>query len=448
MDSEKTKDQTRLLTRRSFLGDAAAGAAFSLVPAEVLAGGGPPPSDRLNIAGIGVGNRGQAVLSECETENIVALCDVDPQYASETFETYPNAEIFTDYRRMFDRMGGDIDAVVIATPDHAHAAVTMAALDLKKHVYCEKPLAHTVAEVRRMREKARETNVTTQMGNQGHSGEGTRLIHEWINAGAIGPVREVHCWTPLHGSYYWPRHMEPKKASAAPDHLAWDLWCRPTPRKPYSPSYHPRHWRAWWHFGCGMLGDMGCHHMDAPYWALDLQAPSRVEASCSQTNAARAPDRSIVTYTFPARNERGPVKLRWYDGDIKPPRPAQLKAGRNLRKMGILFVGENGCLHSGHTGEDPVLIPMSRMEDFDLPPEHLPRVEKSHPQHWIECCKQGKQADSGFHYSGGLAEIVLLGTVAIRARKPIEWDAEAMKITNVPEANRFLRPNFRKGFSL
>ena len=431
------------LTRREFLGATAAATAFSILPEGVLGAGG----NRLNIAGIGVGNRGAKVLSACETENIVALCDVDHKYAAETFEKYPKARKYADYRRMFDQMEDDIDAVVIGTPDHTHAAMSMAAMERGMHVYCEKPLTHTVWEARQVMQKARETGVTTQMGNQGHSNGGTRLIKEWIAAGAIGDVREVHCWTPKHGSFYWPNEMKPKNGSA-PGHLKWDLWCRPLPRQDYSPSYHPRLWRAWWDFGSGMLGDMGCHHMDAPYWALDLQNPTRIEPITTRVTSERAPERSTVRYEFPATEDRGPVTLYWYDGDLKPPRPPEMEAGRSLRRTGILFVGEDGCLQSGHIGEDPVLLPVSRMADFDQPPKSIPRVKVSHPQHWIRCCKQGKKADSDFSYSAPLAEIVLLGTVAIRAGRAIEWDADNMKVTNVPEANKYLRPDYRKGVTL
>ena len=439
-DQSKVEDK---LTRRNFLGATAAAAAFSVVPAHVLGATG----GKLNIAGIGVGNRGGKVLSECETENLVALCDVDHKYAAETFKKYPKARQYADYRRMFDRMEGEIDAVVIGTPDHNHASISMAAMERGFHVYCEKPLTHTVWEARRVMQKARQTGVTTQMGNQGHSNGGTRLIKEWIGAGAIGEVREVHCWTPKHGSYYWPDEKKPKKASL-PEHVKWDLWCRPLPRQDYSPSYHPRLWRAWWDFGSGMLGDMGCHHMDAPYWALDLKNPTRIEPISTKVTAKRAPERSVVKYEFPETEDRGPVTLYWYDGDLKPPRPPEMEAGRSLRRTGIVFVGEDGCLQSGHIGEDPVLLPVSRMADFQKPPQTIPRVKVSHPQHWIECCKEGRKADSDFSYSAPLTEIVLLGTVAIRAGRAIEWDAERMKVTNLSDANKYLRPDYREGVSL
>ena len=443
------------ISRRRFLAGSGAAAAFSIVPAHAL--GGPrrlAPSDKLNIAGIGVGGMGASNLRQVESENIVALCDVDHAYAARTFKRYPKAKTYKDYRRMLDRHK-DIDAVVVATPDHTHAVITLAAIQAGKHAYTQKPLTHDVYEARRLAQAAKEAKVATQMGIQGHSGEGCRLICEWIWAGAIGEVREVDAWCSL--SYYpwghagwstrWPR--KPKDTPPVPSSLDWDLWLGPAPKRAYHPAYHPAVWRAWWDFGNGMMGDRGAHTLDPVFWALKLGQPTSVEATSMGLNPDTHPLSSIVTYQFPARGELPAVKLTWYDG-LRPPRPAELEDGRVMgdREGGVIFKGTKGKLMCGTYGNAVRLIPESRMKEVGRPKKTLPRVRGSHEQDWVRACKSGQPAGADFSFSGPLTEICVLGNVAKRVDARIEWDAANMKVTNLPKANAYVRTEYRKGWTL
>ena len=443
------------INRRRFLAGTAMTAAATIVPRHVLGGAGNiAPSEKLNIAGIGVGGMGKSNMMQLESENIVALCDVDHEYAAETFKRYPKAKVYTDFRKMLDKQS-DIDAVMIATPDHTHAVIAAEAMRRKKHVYCQKPLTHDVYESRMLAKMAKETGVTTQMGIQGHSMEGGRLICEWIWDGAIGKVTEVDAWCSL--SYYpfghewwsskWSRR--PKETPPVPATLDWDLWLGPAPERPYHPAYHPGVWRCWWDFGCGMMGDRGAHTLDPVFWALKLGHPTSVEATSLDLNPDTHPVASIVTYQFPARGDLPPVKLTWYDG-LRPPRPAELEDGRQMGNVegGSLFKGSEGKLVAGVYGEDPRLIPESRMKAYKTPEKTIPRVEGSHEQDWIRACKSGGRAGADFEYSGLLTEVCLLGNVARRVDARIEWDAENMKVTNLPEANKYIRTQYREGWSL
>ena len=350
------------INRRGFLAGSAA-VAVTVVPRHVLGGvGNTPPSEKLNIAGIGVGGMGKSNLRQLESENIVALCDVDHAYAAPAFKRYPKAKVYTDYRKMLDKQS-DIDAVVIATPDHTHAVISMAAMRRGKHVYCQKPLTHDVYESRMLAKAAKEEGVVTQMGIQGHSMEGGRLICEWIADGAIGEVTEVDAWCSL--SYYpfghagwsskWSRR--PEETPPVPATLDWDLWLGPAPQRPYHPAYHPAVWRCWWDFGCGMMGDRGAHTLDPVFWALKLGQPTSVDANSLDMNPDTHPVASIVTYQFPARGDLPPVKLTWYEG-TRAPRPAELEDGDPMpREGGILFNGskgkiwfENGTVRHAETG--------------------------------------------------------------------------------------------------
>jgi predicted dehydrogenase len=443
------------INRRRFLAGAAMTAAATIVPRRVLGGAGNvAPSEKLNIAGIGVGGMGKSNMRQLESENIVALCDVDHEYAAETFKRYPKAKVYTDYRKMLDEQS-DIDAVMIATPDHTHAVIAAEAMRRKKHVYCQKPLTHDVYESRMLAKLAKETGVATQMGIQGHSMEGGRLICEWIWDGAIGKVTEVDAWCSL--SYYpfghewwsskWSRR--PKETPPVPATLDWDLWLGPAPERPYHPAYHPGVWRCWWDFGCGMMGDRGAHTLDPVFWALKLGHPTSVEATSLDLNPDTHPVASIVTYQFPARGDLPPVKLTWYDG-LRPPRPAELEDGRRMGNTegGSLFKGSEGKLVAGVYGEDPRLIPESRMKAYKTPDKTIPRVEGSHEMDWVRACKSGGRAGADFEYSGLLTEVCLLGNVARRVDARIEWDAENMKVTNLPEANKYIRTQYREGWSL
>ncbi len=443
------------ISRRRFLGATAASAAFTIVPRHVLGGARHmAPSEKLNIAGIGVGGMGKSNLSQLETENIVALCDVDHAYAAGTFQKYPQAKVYSDYREMLDKEK-NIDAVMIATPDHTHAVISMEAMRRRKHVYCQKPLTHDVYEARMLAKAARETGVTTQMGIQGHSMEGGRLICEWIADGAIGAIREVDAWCSLsyypfgHADWSSPWDRRPKDTPPVPATLNWDLWLGPAPQRPYHPAYHPRVWRCWWDFGCGMMGDRGAHTLDPVVWALKLGHPTSIEATSVDLNQDIHPIASVVTYQFPARGDLPPVKLTWYEG-VRAPRPLELEDGRRLGHVegGSLFKGAKGKLVAGVYGEDPRLIPESRMKEYKLPPKTIPRVEVSHEQDWVRACKAGEQAGAGFEYSGLLTEICLLGNIAKRMDARIEWDGPNMKVTNLPEANKYVRTTYREGWTL
>ncbi|HKL38560.1 MAG TPA: Gfo/Idh/MocA family oxidoreductase, partial [Bacteroidales bacterium] len=328
---DETNDASRI-TRRTFLKNSAAAAAgLTILPGYTVSGlGHIPPSDKLNVAGIGVGGRGGGVLEGLASENIVALCDVDWKYARSTFNKYPQAKKYYDWRKMFDEMGDDIDAVVVGTPDHTHAIISIHAMNMGKHVYCEKPLTHAVWESRQMTEVARKNKVVTQMGNQGNSGEGIRQICEWIWDGAIGEIRKAHAWT---NRPIWPQGLErPDKKMTIPDHLKWDLFIGPAKYRPYNSVYHPWNWRGWWDFGTGALGDMACHIMDPIFMALNLQYPTQVEASSSPINTESPPQSEVVRYTFPARSNMPKVNMpevevNWYDGGLLPERPPELPEG-------------------------------------------------------------------------------------------------------------------------
>jgi len=442
------------ISRRDFLGGAAAAAAFTIVPRNVL--GGPrhiPPSEKLNIAGIGVGGQGSGDLRAMESQNIVALCDVDWNRAAGTFRRYPKARQYHDFRKMLDKEDKNIDAVVVATPDHMHAVASVAAIKRGKHVYCEKPLTHSVYEARKVAEAARKYKVATQMGNQGQASERTRLMCEYIWDGAIGPVREVHVWTdrPLRGlnSVYWPQGVErPTETPSVPETLDWDLWLGPAPNRPYHPAYIPFKWRGWWDFGTGALGDIGCHSIDPIFRALKLGHPTSVEAASTLVNKETYPVASVVNYQFPARGDMPAVKLSWYDGGMRPRRPDELENGRRLGAGGVLFVGDKGKM----LGER--LIPESRMKEYKKPAQMIPR-SPGHHKEWIQACKGGKPAGSNFDHAGPLAEAVLLGNVALRPelqeemdRTKLLWDGPNLKITNVPEANKYLHREYRKGWTL
>jgi hypothetical protein len=349
---------------------------------------------------------------------------------------------------MLEKEDKNIDAVTVATPDHIHAVASMMAMKMGKHVYCEKPLTHSIYEARMLTEAARKYKVATQMGNGGRSDEGVRLICEWIWAGAIGPVREVHVWTDRP---VWPQGIDrPEETSPVPSTLDWDLWLGPAPYRPHvgNETYYPFVWRGWWDFGTGALGDMACHFIDPAFWALNLGHPTSVRAMSTSVNSETAPSASVIEYEFPARQNMPPVKLTWYDGDLKPPLPAELEPGRSLRGGGSLFVGDDGKLLCRGSGTSPRLIPESRMKAYERPPKTIPRIEGGHHQDWLRACKDGKPACSNFDNAGPLTEMVLLGNVAVRAGRKIYWDGPNMRCTNLPEANQYLRREYRAGWTL
>jgi predicted dehydrogenase len=444
---DETNDASRI-TRRTFLKNSAAAAAgLTILPGFTVSGlGHVPPSDKLNVAGIGVGGRGGGVLEGLASENIVALCDVDWKYAKSTFEKYPKAKKYYDWRKMFDEMGDDIDAVVVGTPDHTHAIISIHAMKMGKHVYCEKPLTHSVWESRQMTEIARQNNVVTQMGNQGNSGEGIRQICEWIWDGAIGEIRQAHAWT---NRPIWPQGLErPKKKMEIPDHLKWDLFIGPARYRPYNSVYHPWNWRGWWDFGTGALGDMACHIMDPIFKALNLQYPTQVEASSSPINTESPPQAEVVRYTFPARSNMPrvnmpEVEVNWYDGGLLPERPPELPEGEIMgrdRNGGCLFVGTKGKIMCGTYGRNPFLLPLSYDESYQRPAKKLRRVETNHIMDWVRACKESPgnrvMPSSNFDYAGPLTEMVLMGVVATRLqglKRKLLWDGANMKFKNIDE---------------
>ncbi len=455
-----TNDRQVGWSRREFVSKTAAGAvAFHFIPSGVLGRNGP--STKLNIAGIGVGGMGAGNLEACEGENIVALCDVDSVYSAKTVKKYPNAKVYKDYRVMLEKEKG-IDAVIIATPDHTHAAITMAVMEAGKHVYCQKPLTHTVFEARAVTEAARRYKVQTQMGNQGHSSEHIRLLKEWLADGVIGDVTEVHAWTdrPVGGDPWSTFSVQAKPADTppVPATLDWDLWLGPVSYRPYHPDYHPMKWRAWLDFGTGALGDMGCHILDPAFWALDLGAPEVVEATSTHWEPDVAsqtfPRASIVRYRFPARGTRPPVALTWYDGRLMPPIPEDLEPGRTLPSSGALFIGSKGkIVHGSHGAGGMRLIPESRMQEYKRPPKTIPRVEGGgHEADWIRACKEGPggtPASASFDYGGPLTEMALLGMVAIRMKdQRLEWDPAALRFKNNEKANELLHISYRNGWRL
>jgi predicted dehydrogenase len=462
--SSHPKDRVTL-PRRTFVASAAAAAAgFTIVPRHVLGGPGTTaPSDKLNIAGVGVGGMGKSNLENCETENIVALCDVDFEKAAETFEKYPDAKQYKDFRVMLDEQE-DIDAVVVATPDHSHAVVAMAAMERKKHVYVQKPLTHSVSEARLLTETARKNGVVTQMGNQGHSGEGVRILCEMVWDGAIGPIREAHAWT---NRPVWPSGIEvgrPEETPEVPPNLDWDLWLGPAAARPYHPVYHPAKWRAWWDFGTGSLGDMGCHIVDPLFWALKLRYPVNVEANTSQYWPAfwdktepkneMFPRSTIVRFGFPAREGMPEVNMTWWDGGLMPARPAGLGPTRRMGDLdgGILLIGDEGAILGNCYGESPRIVPESLMRKYGRPPRSLERIPDGpdgHEQDWIQAVKGGKPASSNFEYSGPLSETVLMGNLAVRfPGKHLLWDGEAMEVTNNADANAYVHREYREGWQL
>ncbi len=437
------------MKRRQFLKLTAAAATLTIVPRHVLGGAGQtPPSAKLNIAGIGIGGQGAGDLREMATENIVALCDVDWKLAANTFKTYPKAQRFRDYRQMLDKCRG-IEAVMIATPDHMHAPITLAALRAGKHVYVEKPMAHSIEEARVMTRVAKETGLVTQMGNNGHAGEGLRLTREWIQAGVIGPVREIHCWSDRPGTFWKQDKERPQDTPPVPKDLDWDLWLGGAPPRPYHPIYHPMAWRGWFDFGTGALGDMAIHNMDPAFYALDLDAPVATEARTSPLKRESYPAWEIITYEFAAKGDRPAVKLLWYDGGKMPPRPKDLDAGVNLGDNGIYFVGEKGTLLCGGWSGSPAVFPKPLRLAFQKPPKTIPR-SAGHRVEWIQACKDRRPEDAkaGFAYSGLFTEALLVGNLAVRLQQRIEWDAAAMKAGNAPAADALIRKSYRQGFGI
>ncbi|MBN1852981.1 MAG: Gfo/Idh/MocA family oxidoreductase [Pirellulales bacterium] len=462
IDSERLHDPGSLSRRAALKGAIAAMASVTMVPRRVLGGsGGPSPSETPVIAGVGIGGVGHSQMRACEGAgfHVAALCDVDDVYADRSYKNWPQARRYRDFREMLDTEGDKIDAVYCGTPDHTHAIITLAALAKGKHVCCVKPLTRTIEESRVVVEAARKVKVATQVTAAPNTSEAACRTCELIWAGAIGAVREVHIWSdrPM-----WPQGMlRPKGQDPVPKTLDWDLWIGPVPMRPFVanwPSghyaleqvnghepqpavYHPWNFRGWWDFGTGALGDMGCHHINTPFRALKLKYPISIQATATKVFPETAPLASIVTYDFPARDEMPPVRIVWYDGGIQPPVPRSFQGIQLPRFGGELYIGDEGVIF----GSD--IFPKEQAQKFGSIPKSLPRRSGTWGE-WIEACRGGETAGCHFEWAGLLTECVLLGNIAIRTGKRIEWDGDAMRITNEPDANKYVSEPYHNGWSL
>jgi predicted dehydrogenase len=516
MNAKDSKDE---VSRRSFIRNAAVtGAAVSIVPRHVLGRGFTPPSDKFNVACVGVGGMGRSNLINLASQNIVALCDVDwgytdknlsrldtdisnlqahidhpdaapatgkpapkidPEKSKERLDNIlhlkndliPKAKRYSDYRKMLDQQK-DIDGVVIATPDHMHATIALACMDVGKHVYVQKPLCWSVDEARRLSKRAAETKLATQMGNQGRSLDDTRTAVEYIWSGAIGEVREIHVWTDRPVGF-WPQGVPRPKAAVepldalkwdqsgvdarlaaamagnypVPETLSWDLFLGVGPEVPYHPIYHPFNWRGWTDWGCGAIGDMGAHLLDVSMWALNLGLPTSIETVSTPFNGASYPSGELIFYEFPARGSMPPVKLTWYDGGLMPQKPEELGDEELIKEGGAIIVGSKGKLMHNTYGAHPRLLPQSLQESAGKPPEKLARIPgEAHELNWVDAAKGKGETDSPFSYAAKLTEVMLLGVVALRAGRKINYDGANMRITNVPDANQYLTRQYRQGW--
>ena len=458
MENKKNLSGNKLnVSRRKFMkGAAITASAFTVVPRNVLGGKGyRAPSDVLNVVGVGVGGMGRSNLRnmvKAGKAKIVGLCDVDWKYSEKAFNDYPDAKKYYDFRKMYEELNNDFDAVMVATPDHTHAVAGALAMKMGKHAYVQKPLTRTVWESRRLTEIANETGVVTQMGNQGNSGEGIRQVCEWIWDGAIGEVREVHAWT---NRPIWPQGLErPTEKVKVPKTLNWDLFLGTAPYRPYNPLYTPWNWRAWWDYGTGALGDMACHIMDPAYKAMHFGFPVGVEATSTQVNTESAPVSEVVTYYFPARDNLKKVAFpectfTWWDGGMMPPRPEGLPDGKMMGDWGggNLFIGSKGTLVCGTYGLNPFII---GREDYTGPDKYLRRPEAdtgftwnegAHETDWINAVMASKpdMPSSNFNYAGPLNEVVVMGNLGVRLRdlkRKLDWDGEKMEITNIKEGEQ------------
>ncbi len=444
------------VTRRQFIGTGAASAfAFTFLPSRVWGA-----NERVYVASIGVGGKGSSDVSGVDNNGgtIVALCDVDRARAKGSFKKYPYANRYRDFRKMLEKEQKAIDAVTVSTPDHTHAHASIMAMEMGKHVYCQKPLTHSVWEARRMAEVARKQGVVTQMGNQAHSGEPIRRGVELIRAGVIGNVKEVYTWT---NRPIWPQGItRPEETPDVPDHLAWDLWLGPAPWRPYHPAYVPFKWRGWWDFGTGALGDMACHIMDMAYWSLDLGAPETVDAESGGMTKESPPNWSTVSYQFPARGYQPPVKYYWYDGKKENGNrnlpPDDVLEGEDPGQWDCVLIGDKGKMWFKRGGPGSDIgddfdnsywkIRSDRdLSDFKAPPKVIPRT-KNEDYEWVQGIKGGPTPLSNFTRSGPFTETVLLGNLAIRLNKRLEWDSHNLKATNAPEADQYIKREYREGW--
>lgn len=464
-------------SRKDFLKSASLASAFYIVPRHVLGRGFVAPSDKLNIAGIGAGGKGESDIyefSKSPNVNIVALCDVDDRQCKKSRERFPKAGYYKDYREMLEKEKKNIDAVSVSTPDHMHAVAALAAMQLGKHVYVQKPLTHDIYEARVLTQAADKYKVVTQMGNQGSSGDGVRQMQEWYNAGIIGDAHTIHVWT---NRPVWPQGFgKPKNTAPVPKELDWNLWLGTAPYEDFKEGYVPFNWRGYWSFGTGALGDMGCHLIDPAFKTVGLGYPSEVECSVAAIyekmwNASYYPEScpasSSIIVHFPEKDGKPAVKLHWTDGGIRPERPVELGPdeimGDEDGSGGVIIEGTKGKMMCGTYGSDPKLLPTSRMKEVNVP-QTLARVPEGHYLQWVNACIAGygkNKLSSSFDYAGPLTETVIMGNLALRAwnvkgpggkgfpgRKRLVWDAKNMKVTNFDEANQFVKRQYREGWKL
>ena len=440
-------------TRRSLLVNAAS---VAILPRHIFAQGSRPGANgRLNVAGIGIGGMGSSNLAQIANagHNIVALCDVDRDYAAPVVAKYPEAAFFTDYRELLERQK-DLDAVMIATPDHTHALIASAAMRAGKHVFVQKPLCHDIFECRELARLAREKKPVTQMGIQGHALPGYYLVNEWISAGGIGELQSIDAWCDL--SYYpwgrarWStlRATKPEKGMPVPPTLNWDLFLGPAAEREYHPTYHPGRWRAWWDFGNGMMGDRGAHTLDSVFSVLGQRMPEAIEATSCGLNSDTHPLSAIVTFYFAGHGTQAPLKLTWYEG-TRPPRPVELPDDQRLpAEGGVIFNGSKAKLVCGVYGESPRIIPESAMKAFQRPPKSMPRTRGDIESDWLNAIIEGRGACADFAYSARLTELTLLGNLAKRVDGRIVWDETAMRVTNNDKANDYIKASRRDGWDL
>jgi predicted dehydrogenase len=469
------------ISRKAFLKNSSlAAAGFFIVPRHVLGRGYTAPSDMLRIAGIGAGGKGESDMHEFfkgGRANIVAMCDVDEKQAANSMKRFPKAKFYKDFREMLAAEKDNIDAVSVSTPDNTHAVAAISAMQLGKHVYVQKPLAHDIYEARMMTEAAKRYKVVTQMGNQGGSSEGVRKMKEWYDAGLIGTVNKVYCWT---NRPVWPQGIPvPSGTHEVPAHLNWDLWLGPAKKIDYNPAYHPFNWRGWWAFGTGALGDMACHIMDPVFRLLPIQYPESIE--CSVPNSWKdgwvennfiesAPPASVIHLIYPSKKGGSKISVTWMDGGLLPERPAELLPDEPMGSWdgGVIFEGSKGKIMCGCYGENPTLLPTSKMKTIKLPKPTIKRVPEGHYQQWVNACIAGygnAELSSSFEFAGPFTESILIGNLAIRSwmmknpklkgwddkylgRKKLLWDAANMKITNFDEANQFVKRDYREGWGL
>ena len=432
--------QSGWMSRRTVLKTAAAaGTGFWLGTGTSLARESSSPNEKLDVAVIGIGGRGKANLNAVAGENIVALCDVDDERAGDAYKRFPKAKKYYDFRRMLDKMESQIDAVVVSTPDHTHFHPSMMAMEMGKHLYCEKPMAHSVWEAREMTRLAAEKKLVTQLGVQRHTLDNVHRVVEWIQAGVIGEVTECHSW--VGGDRGMPKI--PTEFPPVPAHLKWDLWLGPAAQRPYSPAYAPYEWRFWWDFGTGETGNWGCHILDIPFWALGLKYPTRVDGSGPPAHRQTTPKSMTTRFEFPARGKQPPITLHWYHTKKGPP----ILREKGLPQFGNnLFIGTKGMLLCDFGKRK--LFPESEFEGFEPPPKSIPKSPGFHRE-WIRACKgDGEPPTCRFESSGPMAETVLLGNLAYRAGGGFDWDASTLEARGNPKAESLIRPRFRAGWTV